>query len=61
MPMRRSDRDIVVRAVAEERRWQHATVREVMSEQVYYCFDQDNVEKAAQLMADHQVRRLPVL
>jgi CBS-domain-containing membrane protein len=32
-----------------------------MSEHIYYCFENDDVEGAAQTMAEHQVRRLPVL
>ena len=56
-----TDRDIVVRAVAEERSAGNTTVREVMSESVFYCFQDDDVEQAAQVMAEHQVRRLPVL
>lgn len=56
-----TDRDIVVRAVAEERSAGNTTVREVMSEGTYYCFNDDDVKEAAQVMADHQVRRLPVL
>lgn len=56
-----TDRDIVMRAVAEERSPGNTTVREVMSEGVCYCFEDDNVEQAAQVMALHQVRRLPVV
>jgi CBS domain-containing protein len=56
-----TDRDIVVRAVAEERSAGNTTVREVMSEGVCYCFADDDVKQAAQVMAEHQVRRLPVL
>src|SRR5437764_5933104 len=56
-----TDRDIVVRAVAEERSPGNTTVREVMSEGVCYCFEDDDVGQAAQVMAKHQVRRLPVL
>jgi CBS domain-containing protein len=56
-----TDRDIVVRAVAEERAPGNTSVREVMSERVYYCFEDDDVEQAARIMAEHQVRRLPVL
>ena len=56
-----TDRDILVRAVAEDRAPGNTTVREVMSEKVYYCFEDDDAERAAQIMADHQVRRLPVL
>ena len=56
-----TDRDIVVRAVAEERSPGNTTVREVMSEGLCYCFEDDDVERAAQVMAQHQVRRLPVV
>ena len=37
------------------------TVRDVMSEKIYYCFEDDDVEDAASCMADNQVRRLPIL
>ena len=56
-----TDRDIVVRAVAEERSPGNTSVREVMSEHVCYCFEDDDIGQAAQIMAEHQVRRLPVL
>ncbi len=56
-----TDRDIVVRAVAEERSPGSTAVREVMSEGICYCFEDDDTEGAAQIMANHQVRRLPVL
>src|SRR4029079_7489862 len=56
-----TDRDIVIRVVAENRLGGGATVRDVMSKRVYYCFEDDELEQAAKLMAEHQVRRLPVL
>jgi CBS domain-containing protein len=56
-----TDRDIVVRAVAENRPAGNTAVREVMSERIYYCFEDDDVGDAAETMAEHQVRRLPVL
>ena len=56
-----TDRDIVVRGVAENRLDGTTSVRDLMSEHVYYCFEDDDLEKAAQIMAEHQVRRLPVL
>jgi CBS domain-containing protein len=55
-----TDRDIAVRAVAEQRD-PTTTVREVMSEGIRYCFDDDDVDEAAQIMAASQVRRLPVV
>jgi len=56
-----TDRDIVVRAVADERSISDTTVRQVMSEGTCYCFDDEDVEQAAQVMSKYQVRRLPVL
>lgn len=56
-----TDRDIVVRAVAEDRAPGAVSVRDVMSDHIYYCYDDDDVEEAAEAMAEHQVRRLPVL
>jgi CBS domain-containing protein len=56
-----TDRDIVVRGVAENRQGGTTSVRDVMSEHVYYCFEDDDVEQAGRIMAEHQVRRLPVL
>ena len=56
-----TDRDIVVRAVAENRLPSNAAVSTVMSEGVYTCFDDSSIDDAARIMAEHQVRRLPVL
>ena len=56
-----TDRDIVVRAVAENRLPSNAAVSTVMSEGAYYCFEDDSPVDAARIMAEHQVRRLPVL
>ena len=55
-----TDRDIVVRAVAEG--WQIDTpLREVMSTGVKYCYDDDSVDDVARNMSDLGVRRLPVV
>jgi CBS domain-containing protein len=56
-----TDRDIALRGVAEDRAPETTTVRDVMSEKVYYCFEDDDIEDAAQCMAENQVRRLPIL
>lgn len=55
-----TDRDIAVRAVAQGR-GPDTPVREIMSADVRYCFDDQSVEEVARNMADIQVRRLPVL
>ena len=55
-----TDRDIAVRAVAEGK-GPDTPVREVMTEEVKYCFEDDDTPDVARNMADIQVRRLPVL
>ncbi|MBF0374268.1 MAG: CBS domain-containing protein [Alphaproteobacteria bacterium] len=56
-----TDRDIVLRAVAMDRAPSECRVRDVMSEKIFYCFEDQSVEEASRVMAEHQVRRLPVL
>lgn len=56
-----TDRDIVVRGVAEGKADGNATVRDVLTDDLTFCFEDDDVDDAANLMADRQVRRLPVL
>jgi len=55
-----TDRDIAVRAIALGK-GPDTKVGEVMSEEVKYCFEEDDVDDVAQNMADIKVRRLPVL
>ena len=55
-----TDRDIAVRAIALGK-GPDTPVRDVMSEEVKYCFEDDEVDLVAQNMADIKVRRLPVL
>jgi CBS domain-containing protein len=55
-----TDRDIAVRGVAKGLA-ADAKVRDVMSAEVLYCFDDEDVEDVAANMADNKVRRLPVL
>ncbi len=55
-----TDRDIAVRAVAQGK--SPATrIREVMTDDVKYCFDDQELEDVARNMADIQLRRLPVV
>ena len=55
-----TDRDIAVRGVAAGR-GPDTPVRDVMTDEVIYCFDDDEVEAVALKMSDRQVRRMPVL
>ena len=55
-----SDRDIAIRAVAEDK-GVATKVRDVMSKGVAWAYEDDSVEQAAIIMSEHQVRRLPVM
>ena len=55
-----TDRDIAVRGISEGL-GPEAPVRDVMSAEVKYCFEDDEIGDLAQNMADGQIRRLPVL
>jgi CBS domain-containing protein len=55
-----TDRDIAIRGVAEGK-GPDVKVREIMSEQVKYCFEDDDLDELCANMADIQMRRLPVL
>ncbi len=56
-----TDRDIVIRGVAEERDPNTTTVRDVMSLGVCSCYDDEDVQDVAEQMAELQLRRLPVV
>jgi len=56
-----TDRDITVRATAAGKDPKTTRVREVMTDQVVYCFDEQDTNEAALIMADQQIRRLVVL
>ena len=56
-----TDRDITIRAVARGLVPRESTVREVMSAEVKYVYDDESVRDVATVMGDLQVRRLPVL
>jgi CBS domain-containing protein len=54
-----TDRDIVVQAVAKGST--NATIRDCMTGQVVTCRPETDAHEAADLMAQHQIRRLPVV
>lgn len=55
-----SDRDIALRCVAAGK-GPDATVRDIMTRDVKYCYEDQNVEDVASNMAEQQIRRLPVV
>lgn len=56
-----TDRDIVVRAVAEGKDLQKMQAREVMSQKVLYCYEDQTIDEVVTNLGENQVRRLPVL
>ena len=55
-----TDRDIVIRVVAEGRNPKDLDVSKVMSNDVTLANPNMDAEEAATIMAQHQIRRLPV-
>src|SRR5690349_9985624 len=56
-----TDRDIVVRAIAEGQDPSSCTAEEILSEQLHTIRQDASLEEAADLMARHKIRRLPVV
>jgi CBS domain-containing protein len=56
-----TDRDITVRAVAEGKDPSETCVKDIMTPQVYYCFEDDDIHEAASLMEEKSIHRLLVL
>jgi CBS domain-containing protein len=56
-----TDRDLVVRGLAGDADVSTANASSVMSDDVFYCFDDQDCVEVADNMAELQVRRLPVV
>lgn len=56
-----TDRDITIRAIADGKDPTRTRVSEVMTPDVVYCFEDQEVAEASRLMQEHQIRRLIVL
>ena len=55
-----TDRDIAVRGVANGK-GPSAKVKAIMTEQVKYCFEDEDLDQISKNMASIQMRRLPVM
>jgi len=55
-----TDRDIAIRAVAAGK-GPSTLVREIMSAEVLYCFDDQDLDEVCRNISDIKVRRLPVM
>ena len=56
-----TDRDIVIRAIAGGMNPDAILGRELVTSPFVYCFDDQDVEEAARLMRQNQIRRLVIL
>ena len=56
-----TDRDVVLRVVAEGAELAGCTARDAMSPGILYCFDDQSVNDILKNMSDNQIRRLPVV
>lgn len=56
-----TDRDIAIRTAADGADPKKTQVKEVMTENVEYCFDDQELEEVSQSFTNKRIRRLPVL
>ena len=56
-----TDRDIIIRSTAEGTNPNTSLGRDFITAPVVYCFDDQDVDEAAKLMEEHQIRRVIVL
>ena len=56
-----TDRDITVRGVAEGYDPSKTKIADIMSTDLAYCYEDDDIDAALNLMEKRQIRRLPVI
>ena len=56
-----TDRDIIVRAMAEGIDPHGMIGQDLMTSPIVYCFDDQEIQEATSLMEANQIRRLPIL
>lgn len=56
-----TDRDLVVKVLAEGATVERATVRDAMTSNPSSCREKDSIDTALKLMSDRQVRRVPIV
>ncbi len=56
-----TDRDLALKIVAEEQEIKSTKVEAVMTRKVVTCLADDDLQKALNAMAKHQLRRIPVV
>ncbi len=56
-----TDRDLVVKVLAEGADIERSTVRDAMTPNPASCRENDPIEKAVKVMSERQVRRMPIV
>ena len=56
-----TDRDLALKVIADGHDTKLTTVGDVMTDKVVTCRGEDDVQKAVEAMAKHQLRRIPVV
>ena len=56
-----TDRDITIRAIAEGSDPKTTRASDVMTSDVCYCYEDDDVKMVAKTMSERQIRRMPVV
>ncbi len=56
-----TDRDLALHVVAESRDAKSTKVADVMTNKIITCHVDDDIQKAVDAMAEHQLRRVPVV
>lgn len=56
-----TDRDLAMKVLAERRDPRTTMVEHVMTNDLVTCYADDDVEATIEMMAEHQVRRVPVI
>jgi len=56
-----TDRDIAVRAIVNNQKPELLRCQNVMTQNVVFCFEDQEVTEAGRIMQDHKIRRLPVI
>jgi CBS domain-containing protein len=56
-----TDRDIVLRVIAEGRDISHCTARDVMTNDVFWCYEDQTADEIGDYMAEKEIRRVLIL
>lgn len=56
-----TDRDLAIRGVAAGKDPNKTAVRDIMTDEIRYCFENDSAEKVSEIMSSLKIRRLIIL